>query len=77
MAFAHRGGGGRWPENTMLAFQNAVRWGVDGLITNYPDRLLKRLGRRERSLDDGPVTSGSTPQPGARVHDVQAGGDLR
>lgn len=31
IVMAHRGGGGRWPENTMLAFQNAAALGVDGL----------------------------------------------
>lgn len=66
-----------WTVDAVADMQRLMDWGVDGLITDYPDRLLKRLGRRERSLDDGPVTSGSTPQPGARVHDVQAGGDLR
>ena len=28
---AHRGGSGQWPENTMLAFENAVALGVDAL----------------------------------------------
>jgi glycerophosphoryl diester phosphodiesterase len=31
LVFAHRGGAGRWPENTMLAFRNAVALGVDAL----------------------------------------------
>ena len=31
IVFAHRGGGGHWPENTMLAFENAVTLGVDAL----------------------------------------------
>ena len=29
--FAHRGGSGQWPENTMLAFHNAVALGIDAL----------------------------------------------
>ncbi|MEZ4642493.1 MAG: glycerophosphodiester phosphodiesterase [Chloroflexota bacterium] len=31
IVMAHRGGSKRWPENTMLAFQNAADLGVDGL----------------------------------------------
>ncbi len=31
VVFAHRGGSGRWPENTMLAFRAAAELGVDGL----------------------------------------------
>lgn len=31
VVFAHRGGSRRWPENTMLAFQNAADLGVDAL----------------------------------------------
>ncbi len=31
IVFAHRGGSRRWPENTMLAFQNAADLGVDAL----------------------------------------------
>lgn len=31
IVFAHRGGSRRWPENTMLAFQNAANLGVDAL----------------------------------------------
>jgi glycerophosphoryl diester phosphodiesterase len=34
IVMAHRGGGGRWPENTMLAFENAVKLGVDALETD-------------------------------------------
>ena len=29
--FAHRGFSGRYPENTMLAFEKAVELGVDGI----------------------------------------------
>ena len=31
LAIAHRGGAGLWPENTLFAFQNAVRIGADAL----------------------------------------------
>lgn len=34
LAFAHRGGGGRWPENTLHAFQQAAALGVDVLETD-------------------------------------------
>jgi glycerophosphoryl diester phosphodiesterase len=36
---AHRGGGGEWPEETLYAFD------VDGIITDFPTRLLRLLGR--------------------------------
>lgn len=28
---AHRGGGGLWPENTLLAFEHAISMGIDGV----------------------------------------------
>lgn len=31
LAIAHRGGAGLWPENTLFAFQNAIRIGADAL----------------------------------------------
>ena len=34
LAFAHRGGGARWPENTLYAFQQAAALGVDVLETD-------------------------------------------
>jgi glycerophosphoryl diester phosphodiesterase len=60
IVFAHRGGGGCWPENTMLAFRNAVALGVDALETDihrtadshlvvihdpYVDRVTDGTGR--------------------------------
>ena len=39
---AHRGFSGAYPENTMLAFDQAVRTpGCDGIITDYPDLVTK------------------------------------
>ena len=37
------------PENTLVAFQKALELGVDGIITDYPDRLvevMKEMGCR-------------------------------
>jgi glycerophosphoryl diester phosphodiesterase len=60
VVFAHRGGGGCWPENTMLAFHNALALGVDALETDihrtadgqlvlihdpFVDRVTEGMGR--------------------------------
>ncbi len=34
-----------WTVNETADMQRLIEWGVDGLITDYPDRLLKLLGR--------------------------------
>jgi glycerophosphoryl diester phosphodiesterase len=34
LVFAHRGGGGRWPQNTLYAFNQAAKLGVDALETD-------------------------------------------
>jgi glycerophosphoryl diester phosphodiesterase len=34
LVFAHRGGGGRWPQNTLHAFHQAAELGVDALETD-------------------------------------------
>lgn len=34
-----------WTVNETAAMQRLIEWGVDGLITDYPDRLLRLLGR--------------------------------
>lgn len=44
---AHRAGTAVhvWTVNETADMQRLLAWGVDGLITDYPDRLLKFLGR--------------------------------
>ncbi|MBN2192268.1 MAG: glycerophosphodiester phosphodiesterase [Polyangiaceae bacterium] len=34
LTFAHRGGAGQWPENTLLAFERAISLGVDFIETD-------------------------------------------
>ncbi len=48
---ANRGASGDAPENTALAFREALRQKtevVDGIITNYPERLRKLLPKTTR-----------------------------
>ena len=48
LVMAHRGAG-LAPENTLVAFRKALEMGVDGIITDYPDRLvevMKEMGWR-------------------------------
>ncbi|MBI9094536.1 MAG: glycerophosphodiester phosphodiesterase [Sphaerochaeta sp.] len=61
--FAHRGYSGKYPENTMLAFEQAVASGAqgieldvhfskDGKLVIIHDELLKRTTGKEGSVDD-------------------------
>ncbi len=34
-----------WTVNEVDDIRNAIAWGVDGIITNYPERVLKEQGR--------------------------------
>ncbi len=65
LAFAHRGGAGDWPENTMEAFENAVGLGYgyvetdvhvtsDGKLVAFHDEHLGRVTDRSAGIADLP-----------------------
>ncbi len=78
MAFAHRGGGQEAPENTMAAFERAVRMGfryletdarltADGIVVAFHDPSLDRLTDGGGRIADLPWAEVSA----ARVHGVE------
>lgn len=55
VADAHRSGTAVhvWTVNETADMARFIEMGVDGLITDYPDRLLKLVGRRPKSMPGG------------------------
>ncbi len=83
--FAHRGGGAEWPENTMLAFESAVRLGYryletdvhatsDGTLVAVHDHQLDRVADRPGTVADltwAEVSSARVQgQPIPRLEDI-------
>ena len=75
IAFAHRGGAGDWPENTLPAFEGAVALGyryvetdvhvtADGVLCAFHDERLDRVTDRTGLIRDLPWSVVSEP-PGA------------
>jgi glycerophosphoryl diester phosphodiesterase len=65
IAFAHRGGAGEWPENTMPAFEHAVALGyqyletdvhvtADGVLLAFHDESLDRVTDRQGLIRELP-----------------------
>lgn len=65
LAFAHRGGAGDWPENSMLAFEHAVSLGyryvetdvhvtADGVLVAFHDESLDRVTDRNGLIRELP-----------------------
>jgi glycerophosphoryl diester phosphodiesterase len=77
LAFAHRGGAGDWPENTMPAFENAVALGyryletdvratADGVLVAFHDSNLERTTGRAGRLEQLPWSEVATARIGGR-----------
>jgi glycerophosphoryl diester phosphodiesterase len=78
IAFAHRGGAGDWPENTMPAFEGAVRLGYgyvetdvhltsDGVLVAFHDDVLDLVTDRKGAIAEMPWSAVSE----ARVNGVE------
>ena len=75
--FAHRGGAGEWPENTMTAFEGAVRLGYryvetdvhvtsDGALLAFHDDVLDRVTDHEGDIAKLPWEVVRTARVGGR-----------
>lgn len=77
IAFAHRGGAGTWPENTMPAFQGAVDLGyryietdvhatADGVLVAFHDDRLDRVTDRTGLIAELPYSEVATARVDGR-----------
>ncbi len=63
-----------WTVNESEAMRRLISWGVDGLITDYPDRLMNVLGR---PIGPGAVGETTAPGPAGQIQTNRGEGEYR